>query len=127
MHGSLSGKIKFRGYHRFRVNGSCYTFFLALKNGRIPFPKPLVEFVVAIWKNTPRVFPTCEFDVWKRFTFLHEIHLLEREEKRGCTGRVSFNGILIARILTGRPLTHARDDTCARSFTIQMQIASCFP
>lgn len=40
MHGSLSGKIKFRGYHRFRVNGSCYTFFLALKNGRIPFPPP---------------------------------------------------------------------------------------
>lgn len=123
MHGSLSGKIKFRGYHRFRVNGSCYTFFLALKNGRIPFPPPSWS----LSSQFGKIRHTCEFDVWKRFTFLHEIHLLEREEKRGCTGRVSFNGILIARILTGRPLTHARDDTCARSFTIQMQIAPCFP
>lgn len=123
MHGSLSGKIKFRGYHRFRVNGSCYTFFSRFEK----WEDSVSQTPRRVCRRNLEKYATCEFDVWKRFTFLHEIHLLEREEKRGCTGRVSFNGILIARILTGRPLTHARDDTCARSFTIQMQIAPCFP
>lgn len=102
MHGSLSGKIKFRGYHRFRVNGSCIrNIFFALKNGR----------AVSTLVSTPR-------SLSSRFRKIRHVFFSVREFRRndsrtsiskfvcsfgkGAKGiRVSFNGILIAGILTG--------------------------
>lgn len=89
MHGSLSGKIKFRGYHRFRVNGSCYTFFSRFEK----WEDSVSQTPRRVCRRNLEKYATCFSHV--RIRRLETIHVPPRNSSLGEGGEKGMHGTCI--------------------------------